>query len=145
MQMDGGRNTGVIDGCGPKMVLVVEDNELNMKLFRDLLEGLGHGVLQAGDGIEALKLTRQHRPHLILMDVQLPGISGLDVTKWIKDDSGLRSIPIIAVTAFAMKGDEEKIRSSGCDAYMAKPISMATFRKTVEEFISGPVAGSVDR
>src|SRR5262245_38875758 len=94
----------------PKTVLIVEDNDLNMKLFHDLLEANGYGTLQTKDGLEAMKLAREHRPDLILMDIQLPEISGLEVTKWLKEDPDLRAIPIIAVTAFAMKGDEEKIR-----------------------------------
>ena len=120
----------------PKTVLIVEDNELNMKLFHDLLEAHGYETLQTKDGMEALKLARQHRPDLILMDIQLPEVSGLEVTKWIKEDDDLRSIPIIAVTAFAMKGDEEKIREGGCEAYIAKPISVANFLETVERFLS---------
>ncbi|MFO1057601.1 MAG: response regulator [Dongiaceae bacterium] len=123
-----------------KTVLVVEDNELNMKLFRDLLEVQGYRVLETRDGLEALKLARQHHPDLILMDIQLPGVSGLEVTKWIKDDSTLRAIPIIAVTAFAMKGDEEKIRRGGCEAYMAKPISVVNFLRTVEQLLAGKPA-----
>jgi two-component system cell cycle response regulator DivK len=86
--------------------------------------------------MEALKLARQHKPDLILMDIQLPEVSGLEVTKWIKEDDNLKSIPIIAVTAFAMKGDEEKIREGGCEAYIAKPISVASFMRTVERFLS---------
>jgi len=86
--------------------------------------------------MEALKLARQHKPDLILMDIQLPEVSGLEVTKWIKEDDNLRSIPIIAVTAFAMKGDEEKIREGGCEAYIAKPISVTNFLKTVQQFLS---------
>ncbi|HTO82816.1 MAG TPA: response regulator [Methylomirabilota bacterium] len=120
----------------PKTILVVEDNELNMKLFHDLLEAHGYNILQTRDGMEALKLARQHRPDLILMDIQLPEVSGLEVTKWIKEDDSLRAIPIIAVTAFAMKGDEEKIREGGCEAYIAKPISVTKFLKTVEQFLS---------
>jgi len=120
----------------PKTILVVEDNELNMKLFHDLLEAHGYNILQTRDGMEALKLARQHRPDLILMDIQLPEVSGLEVTKWIKEDDALRAIPIIAVTAFAMKGDEEKIREGGCEAYIAKPISVTKFLKTVEQFLS---------
>ena len=118
-----------------KTVLIVEDNELNMKLFRDLLEAHGYNTLQTKDGIEALKLARQHRPDLILMDIQLPEISGLEVTKWIKEDDELKSIPIIAVTAFAMKGDEERIREGGCEAYLSKPISVGKFIETVRRFI----------
>ena len=102
-----------------------------MKLFHDLLEAHGYDTLQTKDGMEALQLARQHHPDLILMDIQLPEVSGLEVTKWIKEDDDLRSIPIIAVTAFAMKGDEEKIREGGCEAYIAKPISVANFLQTV--------------
>ena len=120
----------------PKRVLIVEDNELNMKLFNDLLEAHGYFTLQTKDGVEALRLARTHRPDLILMDIQLPEVSGLEVTKWLKEDDDLRSIPIIAVTAFAMKGDEQKIRDGGCEAYIAKPISVASFMSTVERFLS---------
>jgi len=119
-----------------KTVLIVEDNDLNMKLFNDLLEAHGYDTLQTRDGVEALKLARQHRPDLILMDIQLPEISGLEVTKWLKEDDDLRAIPVIAVTAFAMKGDEEKIRGGGCEAYIAKPISVASFLRTVERFLA---------
>jgi two-component system cell cycle response regulator DivK len=118
-----------------KTVLIVEDNELNMKLFHDLMEAHGYNILQTRDGMEALKLARQHRPDLILMDIQLPEVSGLEVTKWIKEDDDLRAIPVIAVTAFAMKGDEEKILQGGCEAYIAKPISVAQFLSTVERFL----------
>jgi two-component system, cell cycle response regulator DivK len=119
----------------PKTILVVEDNDLNMMLFHDLLETRGYNILQAREGIDALKLVRQHRPDLIVMDIQLPGMSGLEVTKWIKEDDALRAIPIIAVTAFAMKGDEEKMRQAGCDAYIAKPMSTSNFLKTIEQFL----------
>jgi two-component system, cell cycle response regulator DivK len=119
-----------------KKVLIVEDNDLNMKLFNDLLVAHGYGTLQTKDGIEALALARQHRPDLILMDIQLPEVSGLQVTRWIKQDEELRTIPIIAVTAFAMKGDEEKMRDGGCEAYIAKPISVTSFLRTVERFLS---------
>lgn len=119
-----------------KTVLIVEDNELNMKLFNDLLEAHGYRTLQTRDGMEALTLARRHHPDLILMDIQLPEVSGLEVTKWMKEDEELRCIPVIAVTAFAMKGDDEKIRSGGCEAYMAKPISVARFLETVGRFLS---------
>ena len=119
-----------------KKVLIVEDNDLNMKLFHDLLEAHGYDTLQTKDGMEALRLARLHRPDLILMDIQLPEVSGLEVTKWIKEDDELRMIPIIAVTAFAMKGDEEKIREGGCEAYIAKPISVVNFLQTVERYLS---------
>ena len=119
-----------------KTVLIVEDNELNMKLFNDLLVAHGYGTLQTKDGVEALALARQHHPDLILMDIQLPEVSGLQVTQWIKGDADLRMIPVIAVTAFAMKGDEEKMRNGGCEAYIAKPISVTSFLQTVERFLS---------
>ena len=118
-----------------KTVLVVEDNELNMKLFHDLLEAHGYNILQTKDGMEALRMAREHKPDLILMDIQLPEVSGLEVTKWIKEDDDLKSIPVIAVTAFAMKGDEEKIREAGCDAYISKPISVPIFLETVTKFL----------
>ena len=116
-------------------ILIVEDNELNMTLFHDLIQAQGYKILQTKDGMDALKLARQHKPDLILMDIQLPEVSGLEVTKWIKEDDNLRSIPIIAVTAFAMKGDEEKIREGGCEAYIAKPISVVQFLETVDRFL----------
>ncbi len=119
-----------------KTVLVVEDNELNMKLFHDLLEAHGYKILQTKDGMDALRIAREHKPDLILMDIQLPEVSGLEVTKWIKEDEDLKSIPVIAVTAFAMKGDEEKIREGGCEAYIAKPISVTNFLETVRKFLN---------
>lgn len=121
-----------------RSVLIVEDNELNMKLFHDLLAAHGYRTIQTRNGFDALDLARKHRPDLILMDIQLPEVSGLEVTKWIKDDDDLRMIPIIAVTAFAMKGDEERIRSGGCEAYISKPISVLSFLETVRRFIGQP-------
>lgn len=121
-----------------KKVLVVEDNELNMKLFNDLLEANGYQVIQTRDGLSALDLARQHRPDLILMDIQLPEVSGIEVTKWLKEDDELRSIPVIAVTAFAMKGDEQKIREGGCEAYISKPISVVSFLKTIDSYLKTP-------
>lgn len=120
-----------------RKILVVEDNELNMKLFNDLLESQGYEVIQTRDGLSALELARTHRPDLILMDIQLPEVSGIDVTKWLKEDEELRHIPVIAVTAFAMKGDQERIRESGCEAYISKPISVADFLETVRGFLEG--------
>jgi two-component system, cell cycle response regulator DivK len=119
-----------------KKILIVEDNELNMKLFHDLLDAHGYQTIQTRDGMEALDLARQHHPDLILMDIQLPEVSGLEVTKWLKEDDGLKAIPVIAVTAFAMKGDEEKIREGGCEAYISKPISVSHFLETVRKFLS---------
>jgi|SRR5579871_343248 two-component system, cell cycle response regulator DivK len=119
----------------PKTVLIVEDNELNMKLFHDLLQANGFNTIETRNGIEALDLARKHKPDLILMDIQLPEVSGLEVTKWIKEDDELKSIPVVAVTAFAMKGDEERIREGGCEAYLSKPISVAKFLETVRHFV----------
>jgi two-component system, cell cycle response regulator DivK len=118
-----------------KTVLIVEDNELNMKLFHDVLDAHGYDTLQTRTGLEALALARKHHPDLILMDIQLPEVSGLEVTKWLKDDDALRDIPVVAVTAFAMKGDEERIRQGGCEAYISKPISVPMFLGTVRQFI----------
>jgi two-component system cell cycle response regulator DivK len=118
-----------------KTVLVVEDNELNMKLFHDLLEASGYDIVQTRNGLEAIDLAREHHPDLILMDIQLPEVSGLEVTKWIKEDDELRTIPVIAVTAFAMKGDEERIRQGGCEAYLSKPISVNSFLDTVKSYL----------
>lgn len=117
-----------------KKVLIVEDNELNMKLFHDLLDAHGYLTIQTRNGLDALSLAREHRPDLILMDIQLPEVSGLEVTKWLKNDEQLNSIPVVAVTAFAMKGDEERIRSGGCEAYISKPISVMSFLDTVRQF-----------
>lgn len=118
-----------------KKVLIVEDNELNMKLFNDLLQANGYVTIQTRDGRDAFDLVRNHRPDLILMDIQLPEISGLEVTKMLKADPDLKSIPVVAVTAFAMKGDEEKIREGGCEGYIAKPISVVNFLQVVAKFI----------
>jgi len=107
-----------------------------MKLFNDLLEAHGYRTVQTRNGMDALPLARKHRPHLILMDIQLPEVSGLDVTKWLKDDDALKDIPIVAVTAFAMKGDEQRIREGGCEAYISKPIAVGPFLKTIDQFVS---------
>lgn len=118
----------------PKKVLIVEDNELNMKLFTDLLDAHGYEVRQSREGLKAIAIARKFKPDLILMDIQLPEVSGLEVTKWIKNDDALAGIPIVAVTAFAMKGDEKRIRDGGCEAYIAKPITVANFLATVRKF-----------
>src|SRR3981189_1933752 len=117
-----------------KTVMIVEDNELNMKLFHDLLEAHGYQTVGTRNGIEAVELARKHRPDLILMDIQLPEVSGLQVTQWPKDEEELRWIPVIAVTAFAMKGDEEKMRQGACEAYLSKPISVVKFFETIDLF-----------
>ena len=119
-----------------KVVLVIEDTESNMKLFQHVLELHGYETLQAKDGIRGWELAREHRPDLILMDIQLPDISGLDVTKLLKDDETLKSIPIIAVTAFALEGDEEKMLNGGCDAYIPKPLPIPKFLQTLERLLA---------
>jgi two-component system cell cycle response regulator DivK len=113
-------------------ILIVEDNELNMKLFNDLLEAHGYQTITTRDGTKALQLAIDERPDLILMDIQLPEVSGFDITRQIKLIEDLKHIPIIAVTAFAMKGDEDKIRECGCNGYISKPISIATFIETIQ-------------
>ncbi len=118
-----------------KTVLIVEDNELNMKLFHDLLEAHGVNTIETYDGKNVLDLAREHKPDLILMDIQLPEISGLEVTKMLKADDDLKHIPVIAVTAFAMKGDEQKIREGGCEDYISKPISVVSFMETIGHYI----------
>ena len=120
----------------PKTVLIVEENDLNRKLFNDLLEAHGYATLECRDGLEAVRLARQHLPDLIVMDIQLPEVSGLEITKWLKDDENLRHIPVIAVTAFAMKGDGERMRQGGCEAYLAKPISVKSFIGAIESLLS---------
>lgn len=116
-------------------ILIVEDNELNLKLFRDLLGANGYATFETNEGIEAISLTRRVRPDLIIMDIQLPEISGLDVTRKIKADPDLVHIPVIAVTAFAMKDDETKIMAAGCEAYLSKPIAIDDFLRTVRHFL----------
>jgi two-component system, cell cycle response regulator DivK len=127
------RETGASGALGT--VLIVEDNELNMKLFHDLLTAHGYRTLQTRNGMDAMRMAREHMPDLILMDIQLPEVSGLEVTKWLKDDDALRHIPVVAVTAFAMRGDEDRMRQGGCEAYISKPISIASFIDTVRKFI----------
>ena len=112
-------------------VLVVEDNPTNMKLAITLLEAAGHSVLMAADAEAGLTLAREELPHLILMDIQLPGIDGLEATMQLKRDEATRAIPVIALTALAMKGDEERIRAAGCDGYIAKPMRYKEFQATI--------------
>jgi two-component system, cell cycle response regulator DivK len=118
-----------------KTVMIVEDNELNMRLFRDLLTAFGYRTVETRDGLQALDLARAEKPDLILMDIQLPEVSGLDITRWMKADDELSSIPIIAVTAFAMRGDEERFLEGGCQDYLSKPISVSSFVGAVRKFI----------
>ena len=119
----------------PKTVMIVEDNELNMKLFNDLLRAHGYDTMPMRNGYEALEALETRHPDLIIMDIQLPEISGLEVTRRIKADERVRHIPVIAVTAFAMKGDEERIRQGGCEAYISKPISVGKFIETIKSYL----------
>jgi two-component system, cell cycle response regulator DivK len=119
-----------------KCVLIVEDNLLNMKLFSAMVESQGYDVLQAGDGRAALDLAHRQHPDLIIMDLQLPDMSGLDVTRSLKAASDTSDIAIIATTAYALRGDEEKIQASGCDGYMAKPIAVSELLNLVELLIA---------
>lgn len=114
-------------------VLVVEDNVTNMTLATFLLKSVGHTVLSATDAEAGLALARDEQPELILMDIQLPGMDGLQATVLLKGDPATRGIPVIALTALAMKGDEERIRTAGCDGYIAKPMRYGDFLKTVAE------------
>ena len=118
----------------PKKVLIVEDNELNMKLCSDLLGAHGYETRETREGLKAISIAKKFKPDLILMDIQLPEVSGLEVTKWLKDDKSLSGIPVVAVTAFAMKGDEKRIRDGGCVGYIAKPITVSSFLATVRKF-----------
>jgi two-component system, cell cycle response regulator DivK len=120
----------------PKRILVVEDNKLDMRLLKDILEGSGYETLQAADGLEAIDLAFASLPDLILLDMQLPEISGLEVSRRLKGDDRSRRIPIVAVTAFAMGWHEREALDSGCDAYISKPISVLGFLNTVESFLS---------
>lgn len=117
-------------------ILIVEDNELNMELFADLLEDEGYQVLRSADGLDGFRQARELRPDLIVMDIQLPTVSGLEVTRWLKEEPELSGIPVLAVTAFAMKGDETRMLEGGCQAYMAKPISVGRFLDTIRTLLA---------
>ena len=121
-----------------KRILVVEDNELNMKLLNDVLEAHGYEVMSTGRGLVAIEWARQYRPDLILMDLQLPDLSGLEATRQLKADEETRRIPVVAVTAFAMAGDEKKALDHGCDAYVAKPIVLRDFLDLIARFTGTP-------
>lgn len=120
-----------------KNVLIVEDNQLNAKLFNDLAEAAGYETILCGDGGLVEQVVREKRPDLILMDVQMPNISGFDVTKALKKDPATQMIPIVIVTAHAMKGDEEHFLENGADAYLAKPVGVADFLAMLDQFLGG--------
>ena len=123
-----------------RTVLIAEDNELNMKLFKDLLEMKDFNTICIEDGHQVFEQVEKNKPDLILMDIRLNDISGLDIIKRIKNVEELKHIPIIALTAYAMKSDKEKILDSGCESYMAKPIFIDTFFKEIEKFVSPNVS-----
>lgn len=120
---------------GAKTVLIVEDNDLNMRLFCDVLDAFGFQTVQTRYGAQAMDMARKYRPNLIIMDIQLADASGLDVTRNLKNDSDLAGIPVLAVTAFAMKSDEKRILAAGAEGYLSKPISVANFISTVRRFM----------
>jgi two-component system cell cycle response regulator DivK len=128
---------------GRRCVLIVEDNLLNMKLFSAMIASQGYDVLQATDGHLGLAMAQQHHPDLIVMDVQLPGMSGLEVAHTLKADDNTRDIQIIATTAYALSDDEAKMRDSGCDAYMAKPIAITEFLELIESLLALRAARSI--
>ena len=118
-----------------KLILIVEDDRLSMTLLSDFLNAHGYRVLKTSEGSEAINLARDEQPDLILMDIRLPGISGFDVTRLLKQDSQTKAIPVIAVTAFATPGDETKALESGCAAYITKPVNVDELLRTVESFL----------
>jgi two-component system cell cycle response regulator DivK len=116
-------------------ILIVEDNALNIKLFCDLLAAHGHKPEAVTDSRNALDAARQFRPDLVITDIQLPHVSGLDLIRMIRKDEQLASVPIMAVTAYSARGDEERIRAAGAQAYVSKPISVVKFAQTVDELL----------
>jgi len=122
-------------------ILIVEDEPLNMELFRDLLEAAGYIVYEAADAREAIEQAKSMKFDLILMDIQLPGMDGLEATRIIKEDSQNTDTPIVALTAYAMKGDRDRVKAAGCDGYITKPINVKEFVKSVEAFLSETTPG----
>ncbi len=120
-----------------KTILIVEDDPKNLELFRDLLQVSGYKTVEATDGKQGIELARAKKPDLILMDIQLPRMDGLEATRILKADATTSNVPVIALTAYAMKGDKERILEAGCDGYLAKPINTDEFLKEVAEYLSG--------
>ncbi len=118
-----------------KRILVVEDQEDNRQILRDLLANAGYEMIEAGDGAQAITAANEHRPDLILMDIQLPMVDGYEATRQIKANPALKAIPIIVVTSYALSGDEDKARAAGCDAYVAKPYSPRALLAKIREYI----------
>lgn len=119
-----------------RVILIVEDEPRNRKLIRDLLQLKGYATLEATNGKQGVKIAREKKPDLILMDIQMPIMDGLEATRILKTDVETKGIPIIALTSYAMKGDEEKICEAGCNEYMTKPIDTREFLKKVAEYLS---------
>ncbi len=120
-----------------KTILIIEDDPRNLTLFRDLLQISGYKTIEASDGKQGIELAKAKKPDLILMDIQMPGMDGLEATRILKADATTSNIPVIALTAYAMKGDKERILEAGCDGYLAKPINTDEFLKEVAEYLSG--------
>ena len=120
-----------------KTILIVEDDAKNMTLFRDLLQVSGYSTIEASDGKQGIELAKAKKPDLILMDIQMPEMDGLEATRILKADATTSNIPVIALTAYAMKGDEERMLEAGCDGYLAKPIDIKEFLKEVSKYLSG--------
>ncbi len=116
-------------------IVIVEDNDLNLKLFKDILEAHGYDTVDTRDGAEAYELVKAETPNLVIMDIQLPNVSGIDIIKQLKNDDDTKHIPVIAVTAFAMQDDKQHILASGCEDYVAKPISIAPFIETINKHL----------
>ncbi|MBW2332642.1 MAG: response regulator [Deltaproteobacteria bacterium] len=119
-----------------KVILILENDPKNLKLVTVILQVSGYATLQATDGKQGVELARKEKPDLILMDIRIPVMDGLEATKLLKNDGATRDIPVIALTAYAMKGDEEKMRAAGCDGYITKPIDIKGFLKKISEVIS---------
>jgi two-component system cell cycle response regulator DivK len=117
-----------------KKVLIVEDNTLNMKLFNDVLMANGYLTAQSNTGLDVIQLCDAFKPDVVVLDIQLPEISGFEIIKQIRENSDHKDIPVVAITAFAMHGDEEKILASGCSAYLSKPISVGRFLEHIQHF-----------
>ncbi|MDH3234524.1 MAG: response regulator [Alphaproteobacteria bacterium] len=130
------RHADATSGSRRRTILIVEDNVFNMKFFRDLLQFKGYDTLDTQDGWKALEIVRERKPDLILMDIQLNEISGLEITEAIKREDDLKHIPVIAVTAYAMKDDDKKILASGCDTWLCKPVSSTELVETIEGLLS---------
>ena len=129
-------------GCLAK-ILIVEDNALNIKLFCDLLAAHGHEPQAVTDSRQALDAAREFAPDLVITDIQLPHVSGIELIQMLRADESLKAVPIMAVTAYAAQGDDERIRAAGASAYVSKPISVARFAETVEQLLEGGAPAEV--